>query len=71
MRNDVPGSIPGKMEVAATVAIARVMPPSTQMAWQMHGLVQGVTSLNLSTLRPNNTQGQKSPVKPAMKAERV
>ena len=69
MRHTVPGSIAGKMEVAAAVAIAREMPPSIQMAWQMHGPVQGVSSFNLSTLRPNNTQGQNSPVKPAKKVE--
>ena len=32
MRHTVPGSIAGKMEVAAAVAIAREMPPSIQMA---------------------------------------
>ena len=66
IRNDVPGSmIPFK----TAVAVARAMPPSIKMAWQMHGPVQGVSSCKLSTLRPNNTQGQNSPVKPAIKVE--
>lgn len=58
MRND--GSTQPKTAVAAASAI----PPSTQMAWHMHGVVQGVSSLNLSTLCPNKTHGQNSPVKP-------
>ena len=58
MRND--GSIQPKTVVAA----ASTIPPSTQMAWHMHGVVQGVSSLKLSMLRPNKTHGQNSPVKP-------
>lgn len=60
MRKDVPGSIPWH----TAVATARAMPPSTKIAWQTQGVVQGVSSLRLSTLRPNKTHGQKSPVQP-------
>lgn len=60
MRNDVLGSIPWK----TPVPIASAMPPSIQMAWQMQGVVQGVSSLKLSILRPKRTHGQNSPVQP-------
>lgn len=63
MRNVVLGSIiPCSTAVAATTA----RPPSTKTAWQMHGPVHGVSSLNCSTLRPNKTHGQKSPVQPTV-----
>ena len=55
MRNDVPGSM---KPLKIAVAVARAMPPSTKMAWQTHGPVQGVSSCKVSTLRPNKTQGQ-------------
>jgi hypothetical protein len=60
MRNDVPGWKPWKTAVAA----ASARPPSTHTAWQMHGVVQGVSSLKLSIFLPNRTQGQNSPVQP-------
>lgn len=63
IKNDVFGSIPWKKAVATATAI----PPSTHMAWHMHALVQGISSRSVSTLRPNNTHGQKSPFKPATK----
>lgn len=59
MRNVVFGS----MQWSAAVAVAKAMPPSTNIAWQTHGLVQSISSsLKLSTLRPNKTHGQNSPV---------
>ena len=60
MRNDVLGSTPWK----TAVAVARAIPPSIHTAWHMHGVVQGVSSLKLSTLRPNKTHGQNRPVQP-------
>jgi hypothetical protein len=60
IRNGVSGLMPWKTAVAA----ASAMPPSTQTAWQTHGVVQGVSSLKLSIFLPNRTQGQNSPVQP-------
>lgn len=60
IRNEVLGSTPWKTAVAAATA----MPPSMQTAWHMQGVVQGVSSLKLSTLRPNKTHGQNRPVQP-------
>lgn len=60
MRNEVLGSIPWM----TAVAVATAIPPSMQTAWQMQGVVQGVSSLKLSTFRPNKTHGQNSPVQP-------
>lgn len=63
MRNDVLGSIPWK----AAIAVASAMPPSTKIAWQTQGVVQGVSSLRFSMFRPNKTQGQKRPIQPVEK----
>lgn len=60
IRNEVLGSKPWKTAIAA----ARAIPPSTQTAWQTQGVVQGVSSLKFSILRPNRTHGQNSPVQP-------
>ena len=54
------GSIPGNI----TVRIANAMPPSTQTAWQVQGVVHGISSLRASTLCPNSTQGKNDPVQP-------
>jgi hypothetical protein len=51
------GSTPWNMAVAK----AKAIPPSTKIAWQVQGPVQGVSSLILSTLRPNRTHGQNKP----------
>lgn len=56
----------GLIQPTIAVPAARAIPPSTQMAWHKHGLVQVISSLNLSTLRPNRTHGQNSPIKPVM-----
>lgn len=61
MRNVVLGSI---IPCSAAVAATTARPPSTKMAWQMHGPVQGVSSLSCSTLRPNKMHGQRRPVQP-------
>lgn len=71
MAHDIHGLMAGIKKAAATFAIPKEMPPSTKMAWQMHGLVQWVSSLKLCKLRPNSTQGQNSSVKPAVKNERM
>lgn len=60
IKNVVLGSIPWMIAVPA----ANARPPSIQTAWQMHGVVHGVSSLKLSTFRPKRTQGQNSPVQP-------
>jgi hypothetical protein len=67
MRKEVLGSIPWN----TAVAIASAIPPSTQMAWHKQGLVHGISSLILSTFRPNSTHGQKSPVQPRKREGRV
>lgn len=66
IRNDVLGSTPWNM----AVRIASVIPPSTNTAWQTQGVVQGMSSLRASTLRPNSTQGQNNPVRPSVKINR-
>lgn len=57
--------MPWKIAVAAASAI----PPSTHNAWQTHALVHGMSSLKLSTLCPNKTQGQNNPVQPVISTQ--
>lgn len=68
MRQVVPGST---TPFRAHVAVASARPPSTKMAWQMHGPFHGVSSLTCSTLRPNKTHGQNSPVQPTVHEKRI
>jgi hypothetical protein len=60
IKTDAPGSTPWNI----AVRIASAMPPSTQTAWQVQGVVHGISSLRAWTFRPNSTQGQNSPVQP-------